>query len=70
MYKGQKVTLNGIVSGRGTRLETLRPEFEKKMVGIIVSGPDEIDWYYVQFPSELKPFEVPRELLDNYNKRT
>lgn len=70
MYKGQRVTLNGIMSGRGTRLESLRPEFENKVVGIIDSGPDEIDWCLVKFPGELKSLEVPRELLDNYNKRT
>ena len=63
MKRGQKVQIRGLVSYRGTMLNSIRQEFYTRTVGTVEVGPDEVGWCLVSFPGLDKPMDVPLELL-------
>lgn len=70
MTTGTKVRLTGIVTSRGTVLESLRGEWEGREIGVVSTGVDASGWVMVKFSScPGGPLEAPVELLEAVNPR-
>jgi hypothetical protein len=66
MRKGQRVRITTIKAPRGRVMESLRQEFEARTVGTVEMGPDEAEWYAVQFPTvaDRDRLNVHRSMLE------
>lgn len=61
----KRVRITSIVAPYGTVFESLRREYERRIVGRVVAGPDACGYYKVQFPSvpDGNTMEVHRSML-------
>jgi len=52
MYIGKRVRVSSVTGPCGRDFsESLGPEYRNRVVGTIKQGPDEAEWYNVQFPT-------------------
>lgn len=65
MKRGTKVRITGIVTDRGTRLDSISDLHESRAVGTVEVGPDEVGFCLVSFEGVGKPLEIPANLLSS-----
>jgi hypothetical protein len=59
----KRVKVTSLTAPHGRTFDSLRIEHDKGIVGHVQSGPCELGYYKVLFPSVEKPLEVHRTML-------